>query len=75
MPPLAIPSRDRVPVDSKPLVDTVEKLSGFVPNVVSLLASSPLVLKAFLGLQGTLASTLDTKVRHAVALSVSNANG
>ena len=75
MPRIKIPSRDKAPTASQPMLDAVEKQIGFLPNVHKLLSISPNVLAGFLGLQREMSKTLDVKTRDAIALAVSEADG
>jgi uncharacterized peroxidase-related enzyme len=72
---IAIPTRDDAPASSQPILDAVYKQLGFVPNLHRLMSISPDVLAGFVGLQSSLAKTLDIKTRDAIALAVSEANG
>ena len=40
MPRIAIPKREDAPADSKPILDNVDKLLGFVPNLHRLMSIS-----------------------------------
>jgi uncharacterized peroxidase-related enzyme len=71
---IAIPTRDEAHPDAQPTLDNVSKLLGFVPNLHRLMSINPNVLAGWLGLQSSLARTLDAKTRDAVALAVSDAN-
>ncbi|OQP40745.1 hypothetical protein A4H97_14085 [Niastella yeongjuensis] len=72
---IAIPGDDQIPDASQPLLDTAEKMIGFVPNVLKVLSVSPEVLESFLTLQSNLSQVLDLKTRTAISLAVSEANG
>jgi AhpD family alkylhydroperoxidase len=72
---IAIPTRDDAPAASQPILDAVYKQLGFVPNLHRLMSISPDVLTGFVGLQSSLAKTLDIKTRDAIALAVSEMNG
>src|SRR3984957_3580535 len=72
---IAIPTRDDAPASSQPILDAVYKQLGFVPNLHRLMSISPDVLAGFVGLQSSLAKTLDIKTRDAIALAVSEVNG
>lgn len=72
---LAVPARQDAPAASQPLLDAVQKQVGATPNVHRLLASSPPVLKGFLGLNGELATLLDAGTRERIALAVAEVNG
>jgi uncharacterized peroxidase-related enzyme len=72
---LAIPARDDVPEASKPILDTVHKQLGVVPNMFRLIATSPAALQGFTGNNGALGKTLDVKTRERIALAVAQVNG
>jgi len=72
---LAIPARDDVPDASKPILDTVHKQLGVVPNMFRLIAQSPLALQGFTANNGALSKTLDVKTRERIALAVAQVNG
>jgi uncharacterized peroxidase-related enzyme len=72
---IAIPTRDDAPAESKPILDNVRKMLGFVPNLQRLMSISPNALAGWAGLMGALAKTLDVKTRDGIALAVSEADG
>ena len=72
---LPFPPRDDAPVSSQPILDAVCKQLGFVPNLHRLMSINPDVLAGFVGLQSSLAKTLDIRTRDAIALAVSEVNG
>jgi uncharacterized peroxidase-related enzyme len=72
---IAIPTRDEAHPDTRPTLDNVNKLLGFVPNLHRLMSVNPNVLAGWASLQSSLAKTLDVKTRDAIALAVSEANG
>ena len=72
---LRIPAREDAPAKSQPLLDAVEKQLGVVPNLFRLVGSSPAALEGYLGLNGALGRTLDTKTRERIALAIAQANG
>jgi hypothetical protein len=41
VPRIAVPAEDRIPAASRPVLDAVARLLGFVPNMVKLMAISP----------------------------------
>jgi hypothetical protein len=41
MPRIAIPGRDDAPTESQPILDNVNKMLGFVPNLQRLMSISP----------------------------------
>jgi uncharacterized peroxidase-related enzyme len=63
------------PAASQPILDAVHKQLRFVPNLHRLMSISPNVLTGFVGLQSSLAKTLDIKTRDTIALAVSEMNG
>ena len=72
---LAIPARDDVPEASKPILDTVHKQLGVVPNMFRLIAESPAALQGYSSNSGALMRTLDVKTRERIALAVAQVNG
>src|SRR4051812_35397448 len=68
MPRIAIPKREDAPAESKPILDNVDKVLGFVPNAQRLMSISPNVLSGWAALMGSLAKTLDVKTRDGIAL-------
>jgi len=71
---LTISLRDDVPAEAKPLLDSVEKQLGVVPNLYRLVATSPAALGGLLGLHTALGRTLDAKTRERIALAIAQAN-
>jgi uncharacterized peroxidase-related enzyme len=74
MPRITVPSRDEAPTESQPILDTVGKQLGFIPNLHRLMSLSPAALTGLVGLQGPLSKTLDLRTRDAISLAVSAAN-
>jgi uncharacterized peroxidase-related enzyme len=72
---LSIPARDDVLEASKPILDTVHRQLGVVPNMFRLIAQSPAALQGFTANNAALAKTLDVKTRERIALAVAQANG
>src|SRR6201991_2589041 len=72
---IAIPTRDDAPAESQPILENVNKMLGFVPNLQRLMAISPNALNGWAGLMGALSKTLDVKTRDGIALAVSEADG
>jgi AhpD family alkylhydroperoxidase len=72
---IAIPKREDAPAESKPILDNVDKMLGFVPNLHRLMSISPNTLSGWATLMGSLAKTLDVKTRDGIALAVSQADG
>jgi uncharacterized peroxidase-related enzyme len=75
MPRIAIPKREDAPAESKPILDNVDKMLGFVPNLHRLMSISPNALSGWAALMGSLAKTLDVKTRDGISLAVSEADG
>ena len=74
MPRITVPTRDEAPAESQPILDTVGKQLGFIPNLHRLMSLSPAALTGLVGLQGPLSKTLDLRTRDAISLVVSEAN-
>ncbi|RDS81300.1 carboxymuconolactone decarboxylase family protein [Dyella monticola] len=72
---LPIPTLDAVPEASKPILDTVRKQVGVVPNLFRLIGTSPIALNAYTAFQGALGKALDVKTRERIALAVAQVNG
>jgi len=72
---IKIPLREQTPEASQPVLDKVEKMLGFVPNLQRLMSISPAALTGWAGLMGQLSTTLDVKTRDGIALAVSEADG
>lgn len=72
---LAIPSRDNAPAASQPILDTVEKQLGTVPNLFLLVSSSAAALGGLTALSGALTKALDVRTRERIALAVAQVNG
>ena len=72
---LAMPARDDVPDASKPILDSVQKQLGVVPNMFRLIAQSSAALQGFTANNGALTKTLDVKTRERIALAVAQVNG
>ena len=71
---LFIPSRDQAPIQSQPLLDSVGKQLGVIPNLFRLISQSPAALEGFIGLSAAMNKTLDVKTRERVALAVAQVN-
>jgi uncharacterized peroxidase-related enzyme len=55
----------------KPMLETVEKGMGWVPNILKAMANSPVALKVYLALSGALKeSTLSPRAREALSLAI-----
>jgi uncharacterized peroxidase-related enzyme len=72
---IAIPGRDDAPAESRAVLDNVNKMLGFVPNLQRLMSISPNALGGWAALMGSLSKTLDVKTRDGIALAVSEADG
>jgi uncharacterized peroxidase-related enzyme len=72
---IAIQGRDDAPAESQPILDNLNKMLGFVPNLHRLMSISPNTLGGWTGLMGSLSKTLDMKTREGISLAVSEANG
>jgi uncharacterized peroxidase-related enzyme len=72
---LRISTRDGAPAASKPILDTVYRRLGVVPNLSRLIGSSPAALGAFAAFQDGLSQALDPKTRERIALAVAQVNG
>src|SRR6201990_1574181 len=72
---IKIPVREETPAASQPVLDKVEKMLGFVPNLQRLMSISPAALAGWAGLMGQLSTTLDLKTRDGIALAISEADG
>lgn len=74
--PLTLLTGDAIPEGSKPLLEAVSKKFGFVPNLITALATSPASLEAYLTLADLTAKTSFTPAeQHAAALIISQKNG
>lgn len=74
MPQIEIPTRDNIAPEAHGTLDAVERQLGFTPNLHHLMALSPAVLKGWLGLMSSLATTLDAATRDGIAMVVSEVN-
>src|SRR4030095_8269516 len=64
------------PAASQPLLETVKKQLGVVPNLFRLVANSPAALQGYLGLSGALGKgALPAATRERIALAVAEING
>ena len=61
--------------ESKPILDNVDKMLGFVPNLHRLMSISPNALSGWATMMRSFAKTLDVKTRDGIALAVSEADG
>jgi uncharacterized peroxidase-related enzyme len=66
---------DAAPSASQPLLATVQKKLGVVPNMFRTIASSPAGLEGYLGLEGALGKdSLGARTRERIALAVAEVN-
>jgi hypothetical protein len=70
MPRLRTSTRDNAPAASKPILDSVYRKLGVVPNFCRLIGSSPAAPGAFAAFQEGLSGTMDAKTRERIALAV-----
>jgi uncharacterized peroxidase-related enzyme len=64
------------PAASQPLLESVKKQLGVVPNLFRLVANSPAALEGYLGLTGALSKgALPATTRERIALAVAEING
>ena len=64
------------PAKSQPLLESVNKQLGVVPNMFRLISTSPQSLEGYLGLSGALGKgTLPAATRERIALAVAEVNG
>src|SRR6202789_4591167 len=75
MPRMSIPGRDDATAESQSILDNVNKMLGFVPNLQRLMSISPNALTGWAALMGSLSKTLDVKTRDGIALAVSEVDG
>jgi uncharacterized peroxidase-related enzyme len=71
---IEIPTREQIASEAHGTLNAVEKQLGFTPNLHHLMALSPAVLKGWLGLMSSLATTLDAATRDGIAMVVSEVN-
>jgi AhpD family alkylhydroperoxidase len=72
---ISVPARDDAPAESQPVLDSVNKMLGFVPNLHRLMSISPAALNGWASLMSSLSKTLDVKTRDGIALAVSEVDG
>jgi uncharacterized peroxidase-related enzyme len=69
-------SVDAAPAKSQPMLETVKKQLGIVPNLFRLVSNSPAALEGYLGMSGALShGTLPAQTRERIALAVAELNG
>lgn len=67
---------DQAPAGSRPLLESVQKGFGFIPNAIRTLAHAPAALNGYLALTQALGkSSLSAAERETVALATSQTNG
>jgi uncharacterized peroxidase-related enzyme len=71
---ITIPDREVAPAASQPILDSIYKQAGFVPNLFRLMALSPAVLNGQANFQSAMTKALDLKTRVKIALAVSQVN-
>lgn len=68
-------SIETAPVESQPLLLSLQKQIGSVPNLFRAVANSPAALEGFLGLSGALAKgKLEAPTRERIALAIAEVN-
>jgi uncharacterized peroxidase-related enzyme len=72
---ISTPTLESAPAASGPLLDTVHKKLGVIPNMFRVIGLSPAALEGFLGLNGALSRTLDVRTRERIAIAVAERNG
>ena len=73
---IPIPATDKEPSAAQPLLASVKKQLGTVPNLLRILANSPASLEAYIGFSSAVAKgTLDAATRERIALAVAEVNG
>lgn len=69
-------SINTAPAASLPLLQSVQKMLGSVPNLFRLVSNSPAALEGYLGMSGALAKgALSAPTRERIALAVAEING
>lgn len=73
---IAIPSVDKSPAASQPLLNAVLTQLGVIPNMMKMIGNSPAALEGYLSLNGALAKgVLDLQTRERLALATAEYNG
>jgi uncharacterized peroxidase-related enzyme len=73
---ISTPTVDQAPAAAQPLLASVQKQLGTVPNMFRLIANSPATLEAYLGFSGALSKgKLAPATRERIALAVAEVNG
>lgn len=67
---------EAAPEAARPMLETIRKQLGSVPNVFRMMSNSPVVLEAYTGISGALGKgQLDAATRERIALAVAELNG
>ncbi len=70
-----IHNSNSAPVDSIPVLENIEKQSGYIPNLYGILANSPLVLKAYVEMAKLFGKTSFTNTeKNIIWLTISHTN-
>ena len=70
-----LPSIEAAPMAAQPMLSTIQKQMGSVPNVFRVLANSPAALEGYLGLNGAISKgTLGPKMRERIYLAIAQFN-
>ncbi|MEO7728717.1 MAG: carboxymuconolactone decarboxylase family protein [Burkholderiales bacterium] len=73
---IAIPATNQTPAATRPLLETVNKQLGVVPNLMKVLGNSPAALGGYLSLNGALSKgALGPKTSERIALAIAEING
>jgi uncharacterized peroxidase-related enzyme len=72
---IAIPTLADAPAQSQATLEAVSRRLGWTPNLFLLMSISPSTLAAFVGLQSSLAKTLDIQTIEAMGMAVSEGSG
>ncbi len=73
---IAIPTVERSPAASQPLLAAVNQQLGVVPNLMKMVGNSPAALEGYLSLNGAVAKgVLDLGMRERIALAIAEYNG
>jgi alkylhydroperoxidase/carboxymuconolactone decarboxylase family protein YurZ len=67
---IAIPGREDAPAESWAILNNVNRMLGFVPNLQRLMSISPNALTGWAALLGSFSKTLDVKTRDGIALAL-----
>lgn len=70
-------TKESAPAESKPVLEKVEQAFGFIPNVIGVLAESPLALSAYATINGLMEekSALSPIEQQVAILAISKENG